>query len=271
MKFNIALVVLVFLSTTIYAKEKPAAEEMSRAEVCPDSKVYRFDSKSNRIITEGANELIAFTLGKEEDIKTAKATETERETKFQSDLDILRDSADDLKKNETSPAVEELKYICALWKTKYKRSELDIELNDKSKTYMVGPAEHLYLSADLPLENIKQLKLDSESGEPEEKEVPSSIYIGINARYGDVISNYGYSDIPNNISAKLLLKASSHPLDSVGIGIGYNFKGFEIFYARIGTLDSEDTNKSDLGRTYTNVFGVSVNISKGLKWIGDAK
>lgn len=162
---------------------------------------------------------------------------------------------------------------CVTYRQKYKRSTVKIVALDLKKTEITtrtltaGPREHMYLSADVPVTNIKQLTYDSSTSSIVEKDVPASFYLGINWQVGDVFTDYSEADFLNNFSVKFLLKASNKPSESIGVGLGYSFNAIDIFAARIRTKDDASVGGASLGHTDATVVGVSFNITKGLEWI----
>lgn len=160
---------------------------------------------------------------------------------------------------------------CLVYTQRKKRSTIEVTAKSAkdeelaTHKFVTGPEENWYLSADLPVTNITQLSYDSGSSQVVEKEKPASFYIGLNYKTGDVYDDYHEKDKYKNITFKLLFKASSRPTESMGIGIGYAFRTVEVFAARIRTQD--DDHSRDLGNSYSNVYGISLDISKGVSWL----
>ena len=159
---------------------------------------------------------------------------------------------------------------CIEYTQNYKRSTLELttlEYNKKVNYKLIaGVEENWYLSADMPINNIKQLSYDDSNGEIVEQEKPASFYIGLNYKLGDIYTNYEPVDI-NNFTLKFLAKASSIPSESMGVGLGYDFKYIELFVADVWTKDDENIANNDIGYTDSLIFGVSFNINKISSWM----
>ncbi len=166
---------------------------------------------------------------------------------------------------------------CVRWTRLHKRSMMTIEGKDKNGEVIlqteiaVGPPEHLYLSADMPVTKIKQIVYDSDSKTFQEKEKPSSFYLGLNWRWGDLYTHHSVNEFYKDLSLKALFKASSHPSDSMGLGIGYSLPYCEIFVASVWTQNDDSVPGTSKGTTQSYIVGLSFNISKGMEWLKDAK
>lgn len=201
---------------------------------------------------------------------TLEVKEVSRQTRFAEELKSLVGAI--LKGQEKALSAAERK--CFRYTQEYSRSRISLVAKDAAgkalaeMTVVTGPAEHWYLTADMPVSDVKQLKYDSASNTVVEKQKPASIYLGINYRpLGDVLSDYPSADFKNNLALKLLLKASSKPSESMGFGIGYSFSFAEIFVARMRTKNDESVPGSNLGYRDSTVFGVSFDIAKGIGWL----
>jgi len=161
---------------------------------------------------------------------------------------------------------------CVLHKQEYKRSTITIDVQDKDKsilkrTMIAGPDEHIYLSADMPVTNVKQLVYDSATQTVHEKEKPASFYIGLNWQLGDIYRDYTGSDFYKNLSFKILVKASSNPSESMGVGLAYSLPYGDIFAASVWTKDEDAVPGNSTDTTQSYIAGISFNISKGLLWL----
>lgn len=223
-----------------------------------------------RIIAQSGQEIVFQIPDKS---ITLQGTESKRRSRISEDLAtigiILTGGLDQTKGVGAKPPQP----YCVSYAPSFKRSSVKLTSTNKqdgsSRTYQVtaGPAEHWYLSADLPITNIKQLQYDAESGEVTEKEKPASFYMGINYRIGDIFTNYHGHDRYNDLSFKLMLKASKNPGESMGIGISYNLDFAEVFIAQVWTKDNENISGKELGSTDATVAGISFNLTKGLEWL----
>jgi len=160
----------------------------------------------------------------------------------------------------------------------YERSTITVSMDYPSnkdgvlkKEIISGSIEHMYLSADMPLTNVKQLKYDSKTSKVIEREKPASFYIGVNYKLGDVFINYDTWDL-KNLSIKGLLSGSSRPSESMGLGLGYQFNiegvSLEAFVARVWTADDDSAGGAGVGRTPSNVVGISFDVGKAASWLG---
>lgn len=142
---------------------------------------------------------------------------------------------------------------------------------------ITGPREHWFLSADVPVTKAEQLKLNSTTGELELANEPSAFYIGLNFLLGDLLATK--QSLADVLALKLLVKASSHPLDSIGIGValrgrhlkkyGLNFDLISPFVGVTFTLqdvESADGVRPDGGRNSELRFGVALNLDQALSW-----
>ena len=140
----------------------------------------------------------------------------------------------------------------------------------QSETFIYGPTEHGYLSADVPVNTTKQLKYDAGTGRIVQASTPSSFYIGLNYKFGDIYTRYyNRSDFWNGFSAKFLVQASSTPFASYGLGLAYQFKWFDVFVARVNTAPA--ANVAGGGRTLSTIYGVSFNSTHAANWISGGK
>lgn len=147
------------------------------------------------------------------------------------------------------------------------KTEAEDESFDKSSESLVaGPREIFYLTADMPVSQVKQVQYDKASNTVTEKDTPSTFYFGFNITpFGDAATNYRADSVLENLSLKLLAKASSRPSESTGIGIGYRLSMFDFFVAHMRTQD--DPNVSSGGATSSTAYGISFNISKAVDWM----
>ena len=205
-----------------------------------------------------------------------KLKEEKRKTRISEDFATLKKIADSLVGTKVLKELEVVavtKKECVIYEQHHNRTTVEVQALDAqdkeigSFTLVAGPTERFYLSADMPVTNIKQLSYDSGTNSVIEKEKPASFYIGLNAKMGDVFRNYSSDEFYNDISIKVLIKASSRPSESMGVGIGYSFKLMEVFVARVWTKDDQNAGGASIGTTASTIFGVSFNPTKGLEWI----
>jgi hypothetical protein len=142
---------------------------------------------------------------------------------------------------------------------------------------LTGSAEHMFLSADIPVNKAKVLKFDSETGTLVEREEPAEFHLGVNYSRGDMASSpRSFGDA---IFYKLMLHPSSEPLSSFGLGLGLRGKKLDwidlapltFFVAYTWTesdeLDANGDPKPNDGYEGDFRFGVGFNLSKALDWL----
>lgn len=195
-------------------------------------------------------------------------TQEKRSSKIGADAKVLYEI---YKEFTGSDAADEPDLIpCLAITQKYQREDITVEIknSDGSKSVYTkkiksGPEENFYLSADLPVKDVNEIVFDEDSSTFKEVGKPSKFYMSLNYKFGDVYKNYDEGKIYKNMSAKVLVKVSSRPLESYGVGLGYSHNGVNIFVARIRTKSSEfDGESAD-----STVVGLGFDLSKGLSWL----
>ena len=228
--------------------------------------------KGDRLPSFGAGHVYQFYIGEftasDANHLVISIEETRRKSHIEDDVAQLVDYF----KPTLSKAfglLEERKKTCIAYTSAFDRSTIVIQVDSAppiNRSLIAGPEEHWSLSADLPINNIKQLTYDSKTSTIVEKDKPTSFYLGVNYKLGDAYTNYDYFDW-RNLSGKILFKASSSPNDSMGAGIGYSLNFVDVFVARVWTKNDVNTGLSSLGTTPSNIYGISFNVSKGISWL----
>lgn len=168
--------------------------------------------------------------------------------------------------------------------TAQNQPEDDKDKQSQDITITTGPREHLYLSADLPLNSVNQVKYDSSSHSLASKSAPKLFFVGLNYMVGDVLQSFDDARIAtiDRIVVKIMLESSKHPTDGVGIGLGYHLRNVTIPGLNLG-LDAlqpfvawvwlkDDTgapgSSGKTPTTYTSQFrmGISLDISQFTSW-----
>lgn len=227
-----------------------------------DTAVINLDDIAEPRIISNRGHIHTFVMSGDGD---AKAIEEKRESRIAQDFKTLANLI-----NYKGPGLAQI--TCFQYTQNYKRSRLTIETVDaldakKQQELLLGPTEHLFLSADMPVTNIKQLDYDFDKQEVIEKEKPSSFHVGFNYKLGDVYRKYNKNEIYKNIAIKLMIEGSSNPLSSVGVGLSYEFKNFGIFAAQIWSEDAASVSGTKPAYTDATVFGISYNLTKALDWL----
>lgn len=228
--------------------------------------------------TKGETKYFYFKVPEKAD--SIEATETARSTRIANDLAKLIEIAKTIRRDPVDLAKPKPK--CYEFTQGYERSTLSIKPVSTSDTnakfgkadVITGPIENFWLSADMGVNNIKQLTLDA-NNKVVTKEKPASFYVGFNYKLGDVYESYKVisPETYKNISLKLLFHASNAPSDSMGMGVGYDFPWVNLFFARVWTKN--DSSIASIGRplgtTRSNIVGVSFDLSHGLEWLKPSK
>ncbi len=87
----------------------------------------------------------------------------------------------------------------------------------RSLTFLSGPAEHWFISADVILTSKDQITVDDEG--TLSLDDPPSFYVGFGFLFGDLASTK--RSPLGNVAVKALIKGTTSPLDSVGIALAF--------------------------------------------------
>ena len=211
-----------------------------------------------------------YTIKIEDGYSAVKVTEIARKTRLEEDFEKVAGGFGRLEGEPEKPTNQ-----CFSFDPKLKRASVTIEYTGdgepaKSRKIVTGPEEHVYLSADMPVTNIKQLTYDSSTNSVVEKEKPSTFYVGVNYKIGDLASDDPDAYFTwSRVSGKFLAQASKRPNESMGLGVSYDIGAIDLFVAYLWTKDDEAAYGKKPGTTGSTVFGVSFNIDKGVKWLKD--
>ena len=138
---------------------------------------------------------------------------------------------------------------------------------------VTGPNEHLYLSADLPIDNVSMVKYD-ENGNVTTTSAPSKFYGGLNYSFGDIgLEKASWS--LSSLSVKVLMQISSKPLDGFGAGLGFRLPAIQVWGFKLNTLSvfgaviwlREDASASSTHYKAKLRGGLSLNLDAALGWI----
>lgn len=259
------LLTLLTIGLPVWASAQDAVTSTPPLEFCDTKEAFVLkDDAVDRIITTGRGSDLYFKAPLLSE--SVKVTETWRKSRIREDLDLLFKAIKD--DQIKSQGLEK----CFAYEQKYKRATLDIEVSDgkdviRKKHLVIGPAEHLYLSADMPVTDIKQLSYDEATHQVVEKEKPATVYLGVNWMLGDVFAPVEWnSHWWQRLSLKGMAKVSKHPGESLGAGVGLNLGVVEVFAAHLWTKDDPAVSGPNLGTTESTALGVSFNISRGIGW-----
>jgi hypothetical protein len=146
-----------------------------------------------------------------------------------------------------------------------------------SMSLTTGPTERWYLSADVPLS--KETKITtSDAGAVTGISDPGTFYIGAGLQFGDLLIKHKNPAL--NLSFKVLVKASTRPLDSYGIALGLRGSYFSKFgidfdlvspFVAVLSTRVVPADKNQLPTTHERhtaiMGGLSMNLDAALKWV----
>jgi hypothetical protein len=139
-----------------------------------------------------------------------------------------------------------------------------------STVVITGPKEHAFISADLAVNSVKEVKL--ESGELVPKDNPSQFYVGFDYMLGDVLAET--NTFPDGLTFKALVEASKDPTHSYGVALGIRFKNVNLPGISLDTFSPFagyfwTRNDTLTGHKYKGDWraGISLNLDKALNWV----
>lgn len=246
----------------------------------PNNRIVKAENGSYRLIYKEQSEPSSLHLKFPSGTTKATAREARRKAAIEDQVVTIIDAV--TKKNNSQPFLgltqpEKEPLECAIVVPTYQSSDIlfevtapdgaakaDITTNLK---LTAGPRESLYLTGDVPLTSIKQIR--KENGVLSLKETPASFYLGMNYRlYGDYLSGYQASSHRDNISAKLMFKVSAKPTESMGFGLSYKMAMGELFVARMRTINTDADGSALGGNTFGWVVGLSFDLKDNLpNWL----
>lgn len=202
--------------------------------------------------------------------------EKARKTRIANDLSVLTKL---VVKITTKGAAPEIEIARATYQLAKRRANLTVTAKlGKSKIskarLVTGPTEHWFLSADLPVAKLSEVKFVQDKGTLQPRETPKNFYLGLNCMIGDILKER--QNLLKNFFVKGMLKISKSPLDGYGVGIGYRFpkvrplgidiSSFSIFAAVIWTKEENEAKTETLTKRQI-LFGISYNLDKALGWV----
>jgi hypothetical protein len=213
-------------------------------------------------------------------VANVKFDEKKRDTRFFEDLRSILKTVLPL----PAPAVRTCKEY--RYTLQNKRASVTVTAYDRadkaigSMVVVAGPREHLFLGLDLPVNNHKTLKYDSASGSLLPQSNTPELYLSFNFLDGDILAKAQDLHWYQDFSGKLLIRASSRPLDSIGVGIGYRFgklsvlgyslDALSVFAARMWTKQDAISNGQPSVNGSTDAawrFGVTYDVGTVAKYV----
>jgi hypothetical protein len=215
---------------------------------------------------------------KKEELKPKiEFTEKSRKTKISKDLSTLVKLIVAMTTKGVSSSDIEL--ARTTYKLGKRRGTLTVSATLKEKKsskieVVTGPTEHWFLSTDLPVGKLSEVKFVQKTGTIEPRETPKNIYLGLNRMLGDILKEK--QNILKNFFIKGMLKISKKPLDGYGMGIGYRFpkvrplgidiSSFSVFGAVMWTKE-ENADKTETLTKRQVLFGIGYNLDKASGWM----
>lgn len=206
----------------------------------------------------------------------AEIQETQRKTRLETDLQTLLKI---ILKEVRALALPKANVAVWVKPLQYRRANVLARVNWTSSqvasvNLVTGPSEHLYLSADLPIDNVSMLKYDDTKGELTTKDAPTKFFGGLNYSIGDIgleKASWSWS----SLSVKLLMQISSRPLDGFGAGLGFRLPASQIWGFKLNVISvfgaviwlREDADASSTHYKAKLRGGLSLNLDAALGWI----
>lgn len=215
-----------------------------------------------------------------DDTATVEVTQEERKSRVSNEFAKIINSVQ--KKSAKSADGDKLRaastpptdtFKCVRVVQEYDRSNIAIaarSATDKSveKTFIAGPVEHWYFSADVPLTSTKQINYDAKTASYETKDTPSSFYASLNFKIGDALDNPKDFEVSfSRISLKPLMVKVNGPTESYGVGMSYDFGPAILFAARVKTKNDPSASDAPISGVYSTIYGISFDIDHGFSWL----
>jgi hypothetical protein len=136
-----------------------------------------------------------------------------------------------------------------------------------------GPPEHLFISADVPVTKVSQVKYDNTGHAIGTKATPTTAYAGLNLMAGDVLAATRDRWF-DGFMLKGMAKLAKRPADSYGGGIGYRFPdawkafGYDLNNLSVFVAYLRTRTVTNGTKTFSNDVrgGISFNLDKALDW-----
>lgn len=239
------------------------------------------DSGTTRLLVTNGDDIDIFTLT---ECAAPQITPeiTRRQARIVSDTFTLAQILLKPKPTAAPPQPKQIKLFHSVLPVKERRSDIKLTATTKcagtevksSTTLVTGPAEHLSLSADLPVSNARQLKLDDKGTSLVPKDNPRRFYIGLDYSLGDLLTERTRFST-SAITLKAMVLLSKNPSDSYGAAIAYKLPKYDLQGFDLSTLSifggyfwtkSTDASGSHQ-RTNKPQIGVSFDLKTALGWL----
>jgi hypothetical protein len=262
----------------------------------PKSLIIVDGAIEERLISEKDKKVLVSVKNADCKYKDIQIEEKERNSRFYEDLRSVIGKFGGAEKSATGTKCPDLEKT---HEQQYPRSTLTVtavaasgEKENVSRTIVAGPKEHLYLGIDLPVTQRKTLKYDNSTRTLQPNGDSPQLYLSVNYMLGDVLTSEDAKDPKTKkyvrpaldwerLSVKAMVLASKRPLDSFGIGIGYqvpkiDWLGLDLSSTSIflGRFWTKQDAIADDGSGLTNAstqrawrIGITYDVGAGLKWL----
>src|SRR5439155_18930976 len=92
---------------------------------------------------------------------------------------------------------------------------------------VTGPVEHLFLSANVAVKTVREIKLDEKTGLLGPRDKPARPLLGLNWMWGDVQQDGRNFPGVGPLSLGVILELSDQPARSFGVMGGYRIRAFK--------------------------------------------
>ncbi len=252
----------------------PGAVEAARNAVEAEAKL-----STQRILSDKGNRLEVFIVFKGVLAPDLSVTEVARKTRLREDLGVLLKlvqaiggaAVDDMRVERKTYTLQQKHGTVTL--ASVRQGSPGTIVSQASTALTTGPAEHFYLSANVPVSQLKELSYSQDTGQLELKDKPTHWLAGFDYAFRDV----AVSD-PSGPSVKLLVEGSAHPADTLGLALGWRggigplnlepislFAGAVRYYEDAKPKTGESSPRRE--RRIEAIVGLSLHLDAALDWL----
>lgn len=272
-----------------------------------DCMTCNFEKHSTRWISRQGSAIQAFVLFNEATtLPTISFKENKRESQLATDFATLMKVGKAIADRKEIDLVP-LRCATQTYRLRHTRANLDVSAEIAAPTVVeaanagttppkrsakltltTGPKEHWFLSADVPVRRLKDVKL-GDGGGIEPTETPTKFFVGLNYAIGDLFDDRPRGSLralTDNLVGRVMFEASKTPLESLGIALalrgnylssmGLDFNVVSPFVGYVWTRPDPDEATPAIGEppakfARTLQFGFSFNLTKALGWLQSDK
>jgi hypothetical protein len=237
-------------------------------------------ARDRRWISRKGDLLFIYLILGEDHTMTVTVTEEYRDTRLKQDVVKLAQmikEASGLKGFGGKPAVSILVGTYALTRERATVTvtyALDKDKAATAATIITGAAEHLSLSAVLPVNTLKTLTFDTAGSQVVTKDAQREFLIGLDYHFGDVWRSATWRPSIDAWVVSAVGKFSKSPLDTVGAVGGWRLPVATLFigptWSREAASDATASNQRKVYRYHTR-YGVSFDLKIAAGWLADLK